>query len=196
MPIKSTIFLAATVIFLTAVLTSCSEEQPLEHVNVRVETPPAINPSLTFSSPLVNANIEATEIEVTEQYTVPDAYTGAYHYRITYPTATWRVEVVEELGDYESPRLKHLAIDGCLLHLRDGPRGTAPDAVVIEKQIAGLTWGVTRGGELYLFYTLYLPDKGISFFIRLELPREASGEVKTACQAAAEAVLDTFTLLE
>lgn len=192
MPIKSIIFLAATIIFLTAEFTSCSEEQSLEHVNVRVETPPpAINPSLTFSSPLVNVNIETTE-----QYTVPDAYTGAYHYRITYPTAAWRVEGVEELEGYESPRLKYLAIDDCLLHLRDGPRGTAPDAVVIEQQIAGLTWGVTRGGELYVFYTLYQPDKGISFFIRLELPVEAPDEVKAACQAAAEAVLDTFTLLE
>ena len=135
-------------------------------------------------------------VDQTAQLTVPDAYTGAYHYLITYPTAAWRVAVVEELEGYESPRLYHRAIDGCLLHLRDGPRGTAPDAVVIEQQYAGLTWGVTRGGELYVFYTLYQPDKGISFFIRLELPREAPGDVKAACQDAAEAVINTFTLLE
>jgi hypothetical protein len=81
-------------------------------------------------------------------------------YRISYPTAPWRVEVVEEIAERESPRFHHRSVDGGLLHLRDGARGTAPDVVVIEKRFAGLTWSVTQGGELYLFYTTHQPDKG------------------------------------
>ncbi len=42
-------------------------------------------------------------VDQTAQLTVPDAYTGAYHYRITYPTAAWRVEVVGELEGYALP---------------------------------------------------------------------------------------------
>lgn len=198
---------AAVILFVVALpivlLTGCNDEPPppqtLTQIAVHIETPantftaPLSSPltvatSTTFESPLAG-------IGSTTQYTVPDAYTGAYHYRIAYASAEWRVEVVEEVEGFYSPRLEHLAIEGCRMRLRDGAQGLSPDTIIVEKTLAGLTWGAYTGGRRYVFYILSQPDKGIAFILRLEMPEEAADEVRVACQAAAEAVIDTFTLV-
>ena len=145
--------------------------------------------STTLSSPL-------TEVGQTAQVTVPDAYTGAYHYQVTYPTEEWRLETTETRGGPDYPELEHLAITGCRMYLREGPRGLQHYGETI---LAGNSWNLYIVGEIYpnhLVYSLPQDDKGMSFIIGLDWPPDASDEVKAACQAAAEAVLDTFTLVD
>lgn len=154
--------------------------------------PPEATLSTTFFSPL-------TKIGQTAQVTVPDVYGGDYHFQVQFSTDEWRLEQ-RDLYKQIYPELIHLTIDGCRMGLREGARGLSPSAITVKKTLAGLTWGRTQEPESkypnYFIYTTHQPDKGISFLIRVETPVDGTDEVEAACQAAAEAVLDTFTLLE
>jgi hypothetical protein len=145
------------------------------------------------------ASTPLAEIEPTAQITVPDVYAGDYHYRVYFSTAIWRLEQ-HVISEKVYPELVHLTIDGCRMGLREGARGLSPNAITVEKRLAGLTWSSSHeplsNYPNYFIYTTHQPDKGISFLIRVETPMAATDEVKATCQAAAEAVLDTFTLVE
>jgi hypothetical protein len=134
-----------------------------------------------------------TAPESATQIIVPDAYTGALYYALTYSPQAWRLEEVEQFEQI-FPELIHLTIDGCRLHLRDGARGQSPDTPVIQKMLAGRTWGVADMGA-NLVYTSAQLDKGIAFIIRAEVPSMLAGELQKPCQLAAEAVIDTFALV-
>jgi hypothetical protein len=165
-------------------------------------TPAAVNvPTATLSSPLLIASPTAFSsplpmVEPTVQLTVPDVYTGAYPYTITYLATTWRLETIQKTEHFSSPELVHHAIDGCRIILRDLPQGLTPGAIIGEKRLGGVTWSMANEPHHTpneFTYAFSPPELGISYIIRLETPPEASDEVKAACQLAAEAVLDTFS---
>jgi hypothetical protein len=131
----------------------------------------------------------------TGQIIIPDVYTGAYHYQLTFATELWRLENDDREAEDYSPELAHRAIDGCRMYLRDGPRGLQ---LFDQKTLGGNIWSLSVNGDRYptqLTYSLPQEDAGISFIIRLEMPLEASDEVRQACQLAAEAVINTFQLI-
>lgn len=191
---KSRIFSAVAIVILTLLLGGCGGQQPPKPGPGSVETvTPPEKPVPTVSlSPLPSAKNEA-------QYIVPDAYTGAHHYRITYVPEEWRVELPGKSGNPNTPELAHLKIEGCRLYLREGARDSPAGVTVHEVSLGGYTWGVYNVGASYpnhAVYILYQPDKGISFIIGLDWPRHASNDIQQTCRLAAETVLDTFFILD
>jgi hypothetical protein len=165
---------------------------PAKTITATLSSLSAVATPTTFESPVV-------EIRPTSQIIVADAYTGAYHYRFTYPTEEWSVEMTKWPGGSDAPELVHRTIENCRMRLRDGARDSSSDQIVVEKPFAGIPWFIVHEPQYYpndFTYVLPQPDKGISFFIRVEVPEGATDEVKAACQLAAEAVMDTFSLVQ
>ncbi len=207
-----TILVIPTIVLLTVLLTACNQEPPtptsipdnLTDTPVAQTIETSIVPTYTattiFTSPIeITPPVSESplvEIDTTEQIIVADAYERKYHYKFIYSTEEWRI--TQEDGS-ENPQLVHIALEGCNMNLRDGARGQSPDAIVIKKLLAGLSWFVSSEPQFRPNASTYgLPqlDKGISFFITLVWPEEASEEFIAACQAAAEVVLNTFSLVE
>lgn len=200
--------LMGMIAMLVLLLSGCNENEeslPTPTPMPVANTPTAVNtPSATLPSPLMIVTPTAFSsplpmIEPTVQLTVPDVYTGAYPYTITYPSTTWRLETIQKTESFSSPELVHHAIDGCRIILRDLARGLAPGAIIVEKRLGGVTWSVANEPEYTpneFTYAFSPPELGIAYIIRLETPLEASDEVKAACQLAAEAVLDTFSRVD
>jgi hypothetical protein len=180
--------------FLAIQLIACNQEAlpaptsiPDNLANTPVSTTIFTSP-IEITTPPVSESPLA-EIDTTEQIIVTDAYERMYHYQFAYSPEEWQLKMDAWHDGSAAPELLHRAMEGCRMILRDGARGQSTGVIMVEKTLAGLAWFVYSQPQFQpnvATYTLPQPDKGLSFFITLVWPEEASEEFIAACQAAAE----------
>ncbi|MFZ1770909.1 MAG: hypothetical protein WAU00_17010 [Caldilinea sp.] len=113
------------------------------------------------------------------------AYAGKPLIELAYNTATWRY-----VDDPDEPALVHTTLDPCTLTLR---RGSSEAVYVGELDLGAWRWLIHNNGPNFpdlLYYTALL--NGYAAGIALQMPPIGATTERSACMAAAEAVLATF----
>ena len=137
--------------------------------------------SLAAESPLVSD-------VPTASYRGPDPYNFGFEYELVYLPAQW---IYTATGNGEEA-LVHQQIDDCRLSLSSGPMGVI--GFVKDETLAGREWSAAQLGDQAVSYVL--PYDRISFIYDLMLPAPIERRAAQNCMAAAEVVLDTFTIVD
>jgi hypothetical protein len=113
-------------------------------------------------------------------------YQGSRRFRVTYPTADWQLQGTE---------LTHQTIANCMLLLVPGASGVPGLVSEEQTELAGKSWQTRFFSTAGLMsYNWAFETNTYSFHVRV-LP-DSSLESIAPCRSAAEAVLDTFEMVE
>jgi hypothetical protein len=121
------------------------------------------------------------------QYRNANPYLPEPQFAVSYDPAVWAFDQTMEAND----RLLHRTIENCEFRLQAGPVG-APS--VDKAQLAGREWTSALVQPNILLYWFSYETIGFSFGV--VLPTDYAVTEKTACQVAAEQVINTFQIVE
>jgi hypothetical protein len=122
-------------------------------------------------------------------YQGPNPYRATPRFDVAYDAAVW--EYVEDDGSGRQSQLKHRSLPGCAVWLRAGPVGATEVATVWRAERA---WIIAQVQSNIIQYSSAEGD--INWIFGLLLPEAWSGLGNSACQDAAEQVIDTFAVVE
>lgn len=98
---------------------------------------------------------------------------------------------MEDDGSGRQSQLKHRSLPGCAIWLRAGPVGATEVATVWR---AEREWTLSQVQSNIIQYSSAQGD--ITWIFGVLLPEAWSGQGNSACQDAAEQVIDTFSVVE
>jgi hypothetical protein len=127
--------------------------------------------------------------ETVAHYQGPNPYRAAPRFDVAYDTAVW--EYVEDDGSGRQSQLKHRSLPGCVIWLRAGPVDATEVATVWRAERA---WTLSQVESNVIQYSS--PQGDIGWIFGVLLPEAWSGLGNSACQDAAEQVIDTFSVVE
>jgi hypothetical protein len=149
--------------------------------------------STTFTVPVLSpaAGPPAGEPtgETVAHYQGPNPYRATPLFDVAYDTAVW--EYVEDDGSGRPSQLKHRSLPGCTIWLRAGP-GDATQVATVWR--AEREWTLSQVQSNIIQYSS--PQGDIGWIFGVLLPEAWSGRGNSACQDAAEQVIDTFSVVE
>lgn len=114
------------------------------------------------------------------------AYQERPLFQVSYAIAQWKLE---------DTTLEHRRISGCKLWLTAGGMGVRGPMVVDRVELAGHTWG-TKSFPQEGIISYALDIEGNYYLFVLNFSRDSEAGVASECQAEAEAVLDTFEIVD
>jgi hypothetical protein len=175
-------------------LSACDKDRP-ENSELAVAVPSANvaveegsrSPLVTLTATMVSQPVSPVH-PMLKRYRGHSFYGTAFpQFEIQYDPAQWIL--LQNDGD-GGHRLEKRQIPGCQLRLRASP--TSSDTVS-SVHLAGRTWMVgPLRGNLLMYYFNY--DR-IAYIFYVRLPRPESDTEMSACQTAAEEVIDSFIMV-
>jgi hypothetical protein len=182
-------------------LLACEKENPPQPVKLTatstvvatVAIPSATPVATELPTPTIRADEVSpasplAETEGLEHFRGTNPYYPRPLFDVWYDPAQWEFTPGDDLG--HSPRLTNRYIPSCVLRLQAGPLG-APSVPGVR--LADRDWFVNQVQAKAL---LYATDEGsVAFFFGLTLPDDYSSTVKSSCEIAAEAVINTFRVV-
>jgi hypothetical protein len=149
--------------------------------------------STTFTVPVLSpaAGPPAGEPtgETVAHYQGPNPYRATPRFDVAYDAAVW--DYVQDDGSGRPSQLKHRSLPGCAIWLRAGPVGATEVATVWR---AEREWTLSQVQSNIIQYSS--PQGDIGWIFGVLLPDAWSGLGNSACQDAAEQVIDTFSVVE
>jgi hypothetical protein len=127
--------------------------------------------------------------ETVAHYQGPNPYRATPLFDVAYDAAVW--EYVQDDGLGRQSQLQHRSLPGCVIWLRAGPAGATQVATVWR---AEREWTLSQVQSNVIQYSS--PQGDIDWIFGVLLPEAWSGLGNSACQDAAEQVIDTFTVME
>jgi hypothetical protein len=166
---------------------------PLNMVNLPEGTYTAVvnGVSTTFqwpSEPTITPEPAVTTPGNLVRYQGPNPYRSTPAFSVDYDSSIW--EFVEKDGSGREPRLDHRSLSNCSVWLGAGPVGAKP---VSKANLAGYDWTIFLVQPDIMMYSI--PWNDISFIFGLILPEPYTPDVKSSCQQALEAVMQTFQVV-
>jgi hypothetical protein len=149
--------------------------------------------STTFTVPVLSPAAGPPAGEPTGEtgghYQGPNPYRATPLFDVAYDTAVW--EYVEDDGSGRQSQLKHRSLPGCAIWLRAAAVDATEVATVWR---AEREWTLSQVQSNVIQYSS--PQGDIGWIFGVLLPEAWSGQGNSACQDAAEQVIDTFTVIE